>query len=141
MLKLCIWKYMTTALYIFQVQVHHLIRNLNLLLWSIICNTPTTTSSKTSATADITVSQRLSKSSRSGSLKNFLDSLGNDEEAKINNALAEFVFGCNVLFSIVESNCFREFIEKLRPSYVEKLPCQKTLSTTILDRTYEDCLA
>jgi hypothetical protein len=137
---------MTTALYIFQVQVHHLIRNLNLLLWSIICNTPTPTSSKTSAsktsaTADITVSQRLSKSSRSGSLKIFLDSLENDEEAKINNALAEFVFGCNVLFSIVESNCFREFIEKLRPSYVEKLPCQKTLSTTILDRTYEDCLA
>lgn len=51
-----------------------------------------------------------------------------------NEALAEFIFGCNIPFSIVESQYFIKFVKSLNPSF--KPPIRKTLSTTLLDKIH-----
>jgi hypothetical protein len=57
-------------------------------------------------------------------------------QIKINNLLARFVFGCNINLAVVENPLFREFIAGLDPSY--KIPCIKTLSTTLLDLVFNE---
>ncbi|XP_015118534.1 uncharacterized protein LOC107042145 [Diachasma alloeum] len=49
----------------------------------------------------------------------------------IDVALAEFFFGCNVSFNVVESDLFRRFVKILNPSY--KCPSRKKLATKLLD--------
>lgn len=49
--------------------------------------------------------------------------------------MAEFIFGCNVPFNIVESHYFIKFVSTLNSSY--KPPTRKTLSTTLLDKVHD----
>ena len=53
---------------------------------------------------------------------------------KIDHCVAEFVFGCNLPFSVVEHPLFRAMVETLRPGY--KPPTRKTLSSTLLDQVH-----
>ncbi|XP_044583968.1 uncharacterized protein LOC123264636 [Cotesia glomerata] len=48
--------------------------------------------------------------------------------------LVKFFVGCNLLFSIVESIPFKEFVKSLNPNY--HLPCRKTLSNTLLNKLH-----
>jgi len=62
------------------------------------------------------------------------DSLEDDRGSKIDQTIGEFVFGCNLPFSVVEHPLFKAMIESLRPGY--KPPSRKTLSGTLLDQTH-----
>ena len=53
---------------------------------------------------------------------------------KIDQCVAEFVFGCNLPFAVVEHPLFRAMVETLRPGY--KPPSRKTLSSTLLDQVH-----
>ena len=55
---------------------------------------------------------------------------------EIDNALADFFFGCNIPFVIVESIYFRKLIQKLNPRY--NVPNRKTLSTSLLDKRFNE---
>lgn len=50
--------------------------------------------------------------------------------------MVKCIFGCNIPFSIVESDHFKELIAKFRPAY--KLPTRKTIATKLLDQVYEE---
>lgn len=52
--------------------------------------------------------------------------------------LGRYIFGCNIPFSTVESDHFKNFTRSLNPNY--KPPSRKTLSTSILNKVYEDIL-
>ena len=58
---------------------------------------------------------------------------------EVDMLLADFFFGCNIPFVIVESDYFKKFVQALNPNY--KIPTRKTLSTTILDSRYNKFLA
>lgn len=64
------------------------------------------------------------------------DARGQDDE-KINNALAEFLFGCDISVNVIESNIFKRFVSELRPLYGENLPNQEALMSNLLDETYQ----
>ena len=66
----------------------------------------------------------------------YVDSITKEEIDNINLLLAEFFIGTNLAFSAVESDHFKRFVQKLRPSY--KPPSRKTLSTTLLDKVYDN---
>ena len=53
---------------------------------------------------------------------------------KIDEAVAECVFGCNLPFAIVEHPLFRKMLETLRPGY--KPPSRKTLSNGLLEQVH-----
>ena len=53
---------------------------------------------------------------------------------KIDLTVAEFVYGCNLPFSVVEHPLFKAMVESLHPGY--KPPTRKTLGSTLLDRTH-----
>lgn len=56
----------------------------------------------------------------------------------IDLALAKFFFGCNISFSVVESNLFEEFIKLLNPEY--KIPSRKKLSNQLLDKVHNEII-
>ena len=58
----------------------------------------------------------------------------NSEE--IDNALADYFFGCTIPFSIIESDHFRNFIHKLNPAY--KIPARTTLSNNLHNAKFQD---
>lgn len=66
-------------------------------------------------------------------LRRLMDVFSSTEEAELNETLAEFIFGCNLPFTVTESVYFKRFVAKLRPSYHSKIPSRKTLSTTLLN--------
>lgn len=70
-------------------------------------------------------------------LVGFCDRITSKEQENLNMALCEFMFGCNIPFSVVESDHFKKFVKLLRPSY--KLPTRKTLSSTLLSKCYNNC--
>ena len=55
-------------------------------------------------------------------------------QEEIDNALADFFFGCNIPFNIIESVYFKNLINKLNPDY--QVPTRKTLSTSLLEKLY-----
>lgn len=55
---------------------------------------------------------------------------------KLDLALGLLIIGNNLSFSLVDSEVFKQFVYMLDPSY--KIPCRQTLSTNILDKTYEN---
>uniref|UniRef100_A0A0C9RAK5 ZBED1_2 protein n=1 Tax=Fopius arisanus TaxID=64838 RepID=A0A0C9RAK5_9HYME len=55
---------------------------------------------------------------------------------KIDVALANFFFGCNIPFNVVEAQLFKEFVQCLNPTY--KPPSRKKLSTKLLDKVYTE---
>lgn len=45
-------------------------------------------------------------------------------------------------FSLIENPYFLQLLTKLRPGLdVKDIPCRKTLSTTLLDKVYNDCIS
>lgn len=52
--------------------------------------------------------------------------------------LGRFFFGCNVPFSVVESDFFKHFSSALNPNYIP--PTRKTLSSSLLDKTYNEVI-
>lgn len=60
-------------------------------------------------------------------------------EDEIDFALAQFFFGCNISFNVVESQHFKNFLKLLLPTY--KPPTRKKLSTKLLDKVYKNLLA
>lgn len=71
-------------------------------------------------------------------LTNFLDSVSTEQKQRIDNYIGRFFVGCNIPFSIIDSSFFKEMVRELRPAYSP--PCSKTLSTSILDKIYENVL-
>lgn len=74
-------------------------------------------------------------------ISKYMDALSVKDEQDINILLANFIFGCNIPFRVVESAHFKNFLQKLRPAYVKKIPNRKQLSTNLLETVYEACVA
>ena len=53
---------------------------------------------------------------------------------KLDQCIAEFVYGCNLPFSVVEHPLFKSMVESLRPGY--KPPTRKAISGALLDQTH-----
>lgn len=69
-------------------------------------------------------------------LTQFVDKMTSKEKDEIDTALAKFFFGCNIPFSVSNSDHFKNFIKIIRPSYAP--PCRQTLATTLLDRVSKE---
>lgn len=65
-----------------------------------------------------------------------MDTVNTIQKERIDSALAKFIFGCNVPFSVIDSNHFKSFIKEIRPAY--KAPCSKTMSTTLLNKLHSE---
>lgn len=74
---------------------------------------------------------------KNGQKLSFLDILPKKEEGEINELMGKFFYGCNIPFSVIDSDPFKTFIKKLRPAYAEKMPGRKSLCTTMLDNEYQ----
>lgn len=69
----------------------------------------------------------------------YIDVISDKEKHNIEEKLSNFMFGCNIPFSVVESRHFKAFVKALRPAYEPLLPSRKTLSSRCLDEAYERC--
>ena len=58
------------------------------------------------------------------------------DSEEIDKALAVYFFGCTILFSIIESDRFRNFIQKLNPS--NKIPTRTTLSNNLHNAKFQN---
>lgn len=60
-------------------------------------------------------------------ITDYFDRQNENEGENINKALARFSFGCNLPFSIVESQIFKSFMKTLQPAYAGLIPkfCRK----------------
>lgn len=99
-------------------------------------NSPTPVSWCSSASGPKTDKKRI----KTRKISEFMDKLENEDEQRINGALASFIFGCNLPLALVESVHFKNFIKIIRPAYAAKIPSRKTLSTTLLDKAYKKCI-
>lgn len=57
------------------------------------------------------------------------------EAENIDSLLAEFFFGCNIPFQVVDSKFFKKFVNALRPAY--NPPHRHLLAGKLLDKTHE----
>lgn len=57
------------------------------------------------------------------------------EAENLDSLLAEFFFGCNIPFQVVDSKFFKKFVNALRPAYSP--PHRHLLSGKLLDKTHE----
>lgn len=62
-----------------------------------------------------------------------------EETALLDEKLSDFIFGCDIPFSVIESTNFRNLIAALRPSYAPKLPSRHKLATQLLDAACDRC--
>lgn len=69
--------------------------------------------------------------------KKFIDTTSANEAKIFNRYLAQFIYGVNLPFRVVEGLTFKSFVKAIRPSYVKFLPSRKTLSTSLLEESYE----
>ena len=67
-------------------------------------------------------------------ITDFCDRMNAATKQDIDLALATAFYGCNIPFSVVESVHFKNFCQKMRPSY--KPPTRKALSEKLLDEVY-----
>lgn len=67
-------------------------------------------------------------------MKQFVDKMNPAESEKIDMALAEFFFGCNIPLHTVQSEYFKAFVRTLRPSY--SVPTRRKLSDALLDKEH-----
>lgn len=70
----------------------------------------------------------------------FVNQISQKEVDEINESLAEFFFGCNIPFRVVDSVYFKNFAKKLRVAYANHIPERKLLSPKLLDNEYEKLL-
>lgn len=54
----------------------------------------------------------------------------NKENDEIDDALAAFVYACNLPFDVIESSYFKKFVGKLNRNYAKKIPSKRKLSAT-----------
>lgn len=92
------------------------------------------------STLESTKAATTKKRKGNNSIGRFLDNVTNEEIEELNIKLASFFFGCNIPFSVVDSDHFKNFIKALRPAYSSQLPGRKALSTTLLDQEYQRCI-
>lgn len=50
-------------------------------------------------------------------MKFFFDQIGDKEKTIINDALSDFIFGCDIDAEVVESDYFIKLVKLLRPTY------------------------
>lgn len=75
------------------------------------------------------------KRKRQSTMKHFTDTTSDIERESLDEIIAEFFFGNNIPFSVVESSTFRKMVKKFRPSYVP--PSRRNLSSKLLDKVNE----
>lgn len=68
------------------------------------------------------------------------DELKSSNSCDWHNSLADFLFGCNIPFGVVESEHFRNFIETMRPVSSSQLPDHKAVASSLLDSAYDRTL-
>jgi hypothetical protein len=59
-----------------------------------------------------------------------------EEKKEIDKLVASLFFGCNIPFAVIDSEHMKNLMKKLMPGY--RLPCSKTLRTTLLDKLYDE---
>ncbi|KAJ8910589.1 hypothetical protein NQ315_013558, partial [Exocentrus adspersus] len=69
-------------------------------------------------------------------LTSFADSMSRAENEHINKTCGKLFFGCNIPFSVIDSDLFKNFVQSLRPSY--RPPCRKTLSNSLLNKVHAE---
>lgn len=69
------------------------------------------------------------------SMKRFFDKLKPDESDKIDAAMAEFFYGCNIPFRAADSIYFKNFMKTLRPAY--NPPHRRLLAGQLLENEHE----
>ncbi|GBB86930.1 hypothetical protein RclHR1_13390002 [Rhizophagus clarus] len=70
------------------------------------------------------------------SINNFVDKISSAEQNKAELLFAQAVYQCGLFLSLPELEPIKIFFQKLCPYF--KLPSRKALSTTLLDKVYED---
>lgn len=85
-------------------------------------------------------SQNKPQTKKKNTIDKYTDRTSLKEIEDLNEKLASFFFGCNIPFNVIDSEHFKNFIKSMRPSYAEKLPGRKALSTSLLDNAYDRCL-
>lgn len=68
-------------------------------------------------------------------LKRFLDEVKPVEAENLDHLLAEFFYGCNIPFQVIDSKFFKKFVHALRPAY--NPPHRHLLAGKLLDKTHE----
>lgn len=69
-------------------------------------------------------------------ISSFFDSMSVTESEKLDSAFAKAVYSSNSPLSLTDNPFWQQFFKQLRPSY--KLPSRHELSTTLLDKEYEE---
>lgn len=57
------------------------------------------------------------------------------EAENLDHLLAEFFYGCNIPFQVIDSKFFKKFVHALRPAY--NPPHRHLLAGKLLDKTHE----
>lgn len=91
---------------------------------------------KSNSSSSTLASKILMKKRRPRGLNQFIDSITDSEISAVTDKLANFFFGCNIPFNVVESDHFKALIGILRPAYSKHIPSRKMLATNVLDSTY-----
>ena len=77
-----------------------------------------------------------SQNSSTSSIQRYLHHVTPTEKSKIDLMCAQMIFELNLPFKVVESDVFRDYSATLNSAY--RPPSAKTLSTTLLDRVYNE---
>src|SRR5436190_18213262 len=70
------------------------------------------------------------------SINSFVDRISLTEQAELELLFAQAVYQCGLFLSLSELEPIKTLFQKLRPSF--KLPSRKVLSTTLLDKVYDN---
>ena len=69
-------------------------------------------------------------------IQNFLDRISQSEQDDIELSVAQTIFECGLSLSLLELKPVKKLFKKIRPAL--RLPSRKKLSTTLLNKTYEN---
>src|SRR5207237_8204619 len=69
-------------------------------------------------------------------MTHFVKQMCKSEQDDLHLSLGRYIFATDTSFGSVNSPMFKQFLNKLNPSY--KLPSDETIRTTILDKIYEE---
>ena len=111
-----------------------------------VCELNGTESDIVSMNGDATHKRKLNyaKSSTSGMSSNYskvskwVDVINNADKDICDKALVNFVFRTGIPFRVVQSNAFKDFVTKLRPSYASVMAGEKVIRTRLLDSVYSE---
>lgn len=70
----------------------------------------------------------------------FCDNITKDEIEKINMALSEMLFTCNIPFSVANFSAFKNFIKVIRPACVKHISDRQKISPEYLNKVYDKCV-